>query len=146
MTCKDCLHYEACKNTYNDVLAFNGWIEREFDRQSYVDAEIGCDNFTNRSEWVHLPCKVGDILYFVKNNTDACWCGCCDKYDGYDSYCYLKNISYPNIAETPVCNKQFMEIVECTADLMMIVENINKFDKTVFLTREEAEKALEGKE
>lgn len=101
-----------------------------------------CECFTNRSEWLHLPCKVGDILYFVKNNTDAC-CPSCDKYDGYDTYCYLKNISYPGIAETPVCNKQFMEIVECTADLMMIVKNINKFGKTVFLTREEAEKALE---
>ena len=104
-----------------------------------------CVCFTDRSEWVHLPCKVGDILYFVKNNTDAC-CPICNQYDGYDNYCHLKNKSFPEIAEAPVCNKQFMEIVEYTADLVMIVENIDKFGKTVFLIREEAEKVLEEKQ
>lgn len=120
--CIDCLHYNICTFGKCDIIS-------------------GCPFYTARSEWVHLPCKVGDILYFVKNNTDAC-CPICNKYDGYDNYCYLKNISYPELAEIPVCNKQFMEIVECTADLMMIVENIDKFAKTVFLTREEAKKAL----
>lgn len=125
--CTNCLSEKVCR--YNDG------------HNLYCKDDCICPHFTDRAKWVHLPCKVGDILYFVRNNTDAC-CPICNKYDGYDNYCYLKNISYPELAEIPVCNKQFMEIVECTADLMMIVENIDKFGKTVFLTREEAEKAL----
>lgn len=123
--CKGCFHFPVC--------------------QAYGETnKEDCAAFTDHSEWVHLPCKVGNILYFVKNNTDAC-CPTCNNYDGYYNYCFLKSKDYPELAEIPVCNKQFMEIVECTADLMMIVENIDKFGETVFLTREEAEKALEGK-
>lgn len=126
MTCKDCLGN------------FLGYCKFNCTRPNK------CDNFIDRSEWVHLPCKVGDVLYFVKNNTDAC-CPVCNKYDGYDNYCHLKNKSYPELSEIPVCNKQFIEIVECAADLMLIVKNIDKFGKTVFLTRKEAEKVLKGK-
>ena len=133
MTCKDCLHYKLCRD--NDL---------DYDDSVVIKSTCGkCLHYTDRSEWVHLPCKVGDVLYFVKNNTDAC-CPVCNKYDGYDNYCHLKNKSYPELSEIPVCNKQFIEIVECAADLMLIVKNIDKFGKTVFLTRKEAEKALEG--
>lgn len=139
MTCKDCLHYEACKGTY---FTFEPIMDKDnFDNEHYADV-YDCPDFTTRSEWVHLPCKVGDILYFVKNNTDAC-CPVCDVYNGYDNYCYLKQKCYPDLAEIPLCDKQFMEIVECKADLVMIVENMGKFGKTVFLTHDEAEKALE---
>lgn len=48
MTCKDCLHYEVC----------NYYIDEE---TSMTVAE--CQYFSNRSEWVKLPCKVGDTLY-----------------------------------------------------------------------------------
>ena len=48
MTCKDCLHYEVC----------NYYIDEE---TSMTVAE--CRYFSNRSEWVKLPCKVGDTLY-----------------------------------------------------------------------------------
>ena len=40
MTCKDCLHYEVCY---------------------YHDFEE-CGWFYDKSEWVHLPCKKGDVL------------------------------------------------------------------------------------
>lgn len=45
MTCKDCLHYEACAKHYTQgqLTMING----------------DCSTFTDRSEWVHLPCKVG---------------------------------------------------------------------------------------
>lgn len=53
MTCKDCLHYEACKDIH-DILdpACSG----EFD---YERLERGCKNFTDPSEWVHLE-KIRD--------------------------------------------------------------------------------------
>lgn len=46
-TCKDCLHYEVCKTD-----------EREL--PDYVD----CNCFEDKSEWVHLPCKIGDAIYY----------------------------------------------------------------------------------
>lgn len=50
-TCKDCPHYEICK-------VFNNNIPEE-----YANIEFQCEGFTDRSEWVHLPCKVGDTIY-----------------------------------------------------------------------------------
>ena len=59
--CKDCLHYNACKMTY---LATGGHGDDTFDEFNWVTS-YGCDNFADKSEWVHLPCKVGDTAYYV---------------------------------------------------------------------------------
>ena len=45
MTCKDCLHYEACENKFLP--------------------EEPCKMFSGKSEWVHLPCRVGTVVYEV---------------------------------------------------------------------------------
>lgn len=50
MTCKDCLHYEPCKN---------GFLPFEFDEK------VTCRSFANKAEWVHLPCKVGGRVYYL---------------------------------------------------------------------------------
>lgn len=63
MTCKDCLHYEACKGTYSSAKG-NGGILYEFDGEMYGDS--GCEDFTDRSEWVHLPC-VAMVEQFIKD-------------------------------------------------------------------------------
>lgn len=47
MICKDCLHYEPCKN---------GFLPFEFDEK------VTCRSFANKSEWVHLPCKPLPLL------------------------------------------------------------------------------------
>ena len=44
--CKDCLHYKACGG-------------------HYIEENYNCPDFTKLSEWVHLPCKVGDKLYRI---------------------------------------------------------------------------------
>lgn len=46
-TCKNCLHYEACN--YIDLA-------------DIFDPAEECTYFTNRSEWVHLPCE---RVYFI---------------------------------------------------------------------------------
>lgn len=54
MTCKDCLHYEACENKFLP--------------------EEPCKMFSGKSGWVHLPCEVGDTLYkynFTKRDFEA---------------------------------------------------------------------------
>lgn len=44
MTCKDCLHCDIC-----DCIGIG----------------FPCADFQDKSEWVHLPCKVGDTAYLV---------------------------------------------------------------------------------
>lgn len=121
--CIDCLHYEACKDTH-DILdtACSG----EFD---YEDLARGCKNFTGPSEWVHLPCEVGDTVYYF----DGAW--------------YLKNKSRWKI--TPIKVTEFSIKIGRNDKLypLSIIANgtrypLTSIGKTVFLTREKAEKAL----
>lgn len=57
-TCKDCLHYEACK-TISEAQDYT-----EFDTM-INDAEKECDTFADKSRFVELPCKVGDTVYYL---------------------------------------------------------------------------------
>ena len=49
MTCRDCIHYEACLSVYMDLKGHN----------------FPCPQFKDRSRFVELPCKLGDTVYFV---------------------------------------------------------------------------------
>ena len=49
MNCKDCLHYSVCQYRRGHEMFPTGYP---------------CSTFADRSEWVHLPCKVGDIVYY----------------------------------------------------------------------------------
>lgn len=54
-TCKECLHYEACK-------AFNRMRQNVIDTSS-SGAEKLCGRFADKSRFIELPCKVGDEVY-----------------------------------------------------------------------------------
>lgn len=98
MTCKDCLHYEAC-DRLADYYFGNGIAQ--------IKAHI-CAKFSDKSEWVHLPCRVGTVVYEVGT-------------DGRIYGCTVRRIIY----ETPGCAFDDRAI-----------------GQSVFLTLEEAEKAL----
>ena len=118
MTCKNCLHYEACKGTY---FTFKQMIDKDsFDNEHYADV-YNCPDFTDRSEWVHLPCKVEQQLWFVENGEV--------KASTVDRLVY-EELSTDDIF-TRIDGYGFSVFFEDVG-------------KTVFLTREEAEKALEG--
>lgn len=110
-TCKDCLHNEMCYATHTD------------------DSPTCCD-FADRSEWVNLPCKVGDMVHKV-------------------SFVH-KNIT-PLKVEGFICNLISWK-VHCTHLIPSWIGNqkehiyisFSSFSKNTFLTCEEAEKALEG--
>ena len=128
MNCKDCLHYEACKGTYSSAKG-DGGILYEFDGEMYGDS--GCEDFTDRSEWVHLPCKVGDTAYY------------------FDGAYYLKNKN--NWKVKPIKVTEFSTKIGRSGKVypLSIIANgtrypLTSIGKTIFLTREEAEKALEG--
>lgn len=60
MTCKDCLHYDVCKecNTFDecgDPIKGN------------VCCSINCEYFENKSLCVYLPFPIGTVLYRVTN-------------------------------------------------------------------------------
>lgn len=113
MTCKDCIHYEACKDWINETAL-----------QKYVE-DNGCDKFKDKSRIVELPCKVGDTVYRVRRK--------------------------------PYTNKGY-EIVErevVSFDLRfrkgnpiwsIVTTAVDVFNKTVFLTRKQAEQALKERE
>lgn len=50
-SCKDCVHFEACKNIY------------EIHGDGLSEESHGCEHFKDRSQFVELPCKVGDKVY-----------------------------------------------------------------------------------
>ena len=55
MTCKDCLHYEACDRLADTYFGYG---------IAQIKAHI-CAKFSDKSEWVHLPCKDGDRVFSV---------------------------------------------------------------------------------
>lgn len=120
MTCKNCLHYEACKGTY---FTFKQMIDKDsFDNEHYADV-YNCPDFTDRSEWVHLPCKVEQQLWFVENGEV--------KASTVDRLVYEELSTYDIF--TRIDGYGFSVFFEDVG-------------KTVFLTREEAEKSIGGKE
>lgn len=77
MTCKDCLHYEACRDTYDDLVdRYDNLIATNynsvFDEEDY--ARIGCANFTDSSEkgkWILEKDPNGDPYYFHCSKCDG---------------------------------------------------------------------------
>lgn len=101
--CKDCLHYEVCQ-----ALEDNGDLPKI--------KPIRCGCFKDRSKFIELPCKVGDLVYYITPD---------------------KTIRSMLVAQI------FIDRAEKTigdgGGIYFLFEN---FDKTVFLTKEEAEQAL----
>lgn len=91
-------------------------LHNEMCYATHTDDSPTCCDFTNRSKWVHLPRKVGDKVY---------------QTDGIRIY-----------------KSTIRAIKISSANTVYFTENIS-FDEraiggSIFLTREEAEKALEG--
>lgn len=123
MTCKDCLHYEACKGTYYTAKGCGNIALYDFDGEMYADS--GCEDFTDRSEWVHLPCNIGKTVYFIRNSK------------------IIETAIIETAAEKIVIKKNGIYLkLSCNA---MYETSCKSIGKTVFFDREEAEKALEGK-
>lgn len=114
MTCKDCIHNDLC-----EALEMNG-LTKVHPKQ--------CGFYTDRSRYVELPCKVGDKLYyipFVKTIEE----------------CIVHAVEYEEKATIVKCHlwrKEFEGLLHKN----LVYFNIDDFGKMVFLTKEEAERAL----
>ena len=107
MTCNDCIHHVVCNRP--DLL------------------DIGCEDFSDRSAWVKLPCKVGYILY---EPTDR------------------GTISEYRVTAIRVgCYSLFVEWNITNGFAWRLIDGIcaNEIGKTVFLSREEAERVLKDR-
>lgn len=123
MNCRDCLHFKACYEmaTANNADEFNTMFAEK------------CEDFSDRSEWVHLPCKVGDTVYY------------------FDGAYYLKDKSRWEIK--PIKVTEISTKIGRSGKLypLSIIANGTRYSLTsigekLFLTREEAVKALERKD
>ena len=115
MTCKNCLHDGVCytQEVCNDI---------EQQLKDFV-----CEDFTDRSEWVHLPCNVGDTLYEITSRNTI------SEYEVTAIRIELFNVFID------------WKLTQGFVDRYISDMPLGEIGRTVFLTREEAEKALEGK-
>ena len=117
MTCKDCIYDRVCPHLKDD------------------DA-IKCGAYADKSRFIELPCAVGDTVY---------------------AFCETFGVILPYFVETLSCayydkNKVIWQYeANCTnfevPELLDSIDfELEDFGKTVFLTKEEAEKALAERE
>lgn len=133
-SCRDCICEKTCR--YNDGV------------NQYCIGDFGCPYFKDRSKFVELPCKVGNTVYVVAhcveimpdfNGTGAAECPfestCdCEDCDDNNIRIFESKVKGIYIDENNVCVdiENFFDIV-----------GNQQFGKTVFLTKEQTDKALE---
>lgn len=118
MTCKDCIHNEVCSQ-FSKVDGAN------HEYYTYTNLSEKCEYFKCKSEFVRLSCNIGSTVYFVdvEFNSDT------------------KNFDpkiYKTVVDSYTANKFYT---------LYHTRRGNDFTdsmlgRTVFITREEAKKAL----
>jgi hypothetical protein len=79
-----------------------------------------CEHFKDKSKFIELPCKVGDTVYSIKHN----------KVNEY------------HVTSIQICTRVSI-VIRLVNNCFTFHDVFRKdFGKTVFLTKEEAEKAL----
>lgn len=116
MTCKDCLHWKACKDSAYEYYGEDASSAYDEDSCCKAFAET-CTNFSDKSEWLHLVDKDCKMAYYAVGYGDAA-----------------------HVIEEPIYGfeikngKQYV-IDECGGFF--------KIGEYVFLTKEDAEKDVE---
>lgn len=123
--CENCIHYERCDH-YHIATDTGKYAYPNIDLEKREDVEDICDDFKSKSLFVELPCKVGDEVYI----TD-----------------YVTNVIEAFVSGIDMFYNYLTKKVDTSVDLRIIGnfelhKNFDDFGKTVFLTKEEAEKKL----
>lgn len=119
--CNDCLCVDVCK-MHSDIVSADYYpkiLRKKFEEES------NCPHFKDRTRFVELPCKVGDIIYEI-----------CERKKGGE---WKKAIVKRAVHGIEIGLGGCMVARSGTT----VVVFLSDLGKTVFLTREEAEKALE---
>lgn len=126
-TCKNCVHVEVCAG-YSEVLFAAQGVDISPDMFEQLECD-DCEHFKDRSRFVELPCKVGDILYHPVPLRNV-----------ISEYKIKSFQIYPN------CVWVNWNIVDEIATINLTGIYANEIGETVFLSREEAEQALKERE
>lgn len=129
-SCKDCLIADICYK-YKDMRDGKKTYSEYFGEDTY------CEHFKDRSRFVELPCKVGNTLYMLNRNKSNIQEMTLDKPD-IRCHC-VKDDEFSCCM--PICNDKENGICAYRFHL-----DFSEIGKTVFLTREEAERALKERE
>ena len=114
MMCKDCVHFGICTKGF-----------------PWADEKGGgwCESFKDKSRYIELPCKVGQMVFFCDEVYDE---------DGKEKFA----ISAGEVVSFSLQKEGLWAYCRYKSGLSYWHFVENYFGKTVFFTREEAEKAL----
>lgn len=114
MNCSDnCVHYEVCKRTHYHFKE-NKFIH------DLKNVEDICNYFKNKSNYIELPCKVGEELFLS------------------DYFMY-----HHRLKEYKFIGERVVMVIECFEFQRTYRRFVDEcFGKTVFLTKKEAEAKL----
>lgn len=123
--CKDCYHYKICENN----LIQQGMDPTSVVLASTIDDSVGdCPYFQDKAMLIELPCKVGDTVY--TNESMQGW--------------YMRRKDRPYEAKIVFIGingkDNFMNVVLKNDNMLQFP--FSEIRKTVFLTRDEANKDI----
>lgn len=139
MTCKDCIHYDVCGGyTLSDLDCDVFHYAREGRTDEIPDIEERCSGFKDKSRFVELPCKVGSTIYRIDERSKHC------SHHGeyYDEF-YCRNCRFLLNGDCDSRKEPYIYEIK-NAKAQTILGNEHLIGTRAFLTRDEAEKALEG--
>ena len=121
--CKNCIKADVCV------------IAKEFEKEPVDEMYIeGCDYFKDRNRFVELPCRVGDVVYSY-----------CEELYRILPY-FIEQIIISYDSDSP--NNEYITfngISSNSSELLAEIDfTVDEIGKTVFLTREEAERVLKN--
>lgn len=126
MTCKDCINYDWCKDQAGNTDYYNG-----------LSVENMCKGFKDKSQYIKLPCKVGDTAYFL--DTKHVKQGRKKVPVEYVDIGWVDNIVFGclGVPQVHVCDKN---------NIWTTFDGSKDFGKIIFLDKKSAEKALRERE
>ncbi len=116
MTCKDCIHWKACKDSAYEYYGEDAASAYDEDSCCKAFAET-CSNFSDKSEWFHFPSKDYKTAYYPVGYGDNA-----------------------QVIDEPICAWGIKDGKQCVVDEY---GDFYEIGGMVFLTREEAEKDVE---
>lgn len=127
--CKKCLHYDICEAR---IVADENYPERKYTENN------NCSNFKDRTRFVELPCKIGDKVYEMVLNRDK-------SFSHWNTH-EVVGVHLGNFPDLRGHKRQEYLVTHCEVMNLLSRIPLIRLGKTVFLTREEAERALKERE
>lgn len=125
-------------------LTDKNWKRRAYQFDDIYKRLAELEDKIENGTLAELPCKVGDTVYEIDYNREACYeCPYYSTFFGMDSGCEKNFDIYPDLNTSKiVCDKHFLEVNAIRFSLAFYERHMKSFNKTWFLTKLEAEEKL----